>query len=191
MDTRTMASTLVLTSIMAMAPEGSSAGEPGDFVDAPVSAVVSDSGTGQKPFSNGASLVSSVPRISSRVSKPVRKKLESSFEVALRKIGESSQCRALFTDLGADGVELLSTTLYYPASLKLEKQICSEALGWTTVGAAPTFLCRRFSKLSDRRAASVLIHEALHHAGLDEWPHDPEGLPPSAIDDLVTEACNL
>jgi hypothetical protein len=86
---------------------------------------------------------------------------------------------------------MLSTTLYYPAALKLERDLCRRAEGYTTVGGAPTFLCRRFSKLPDRRAAMVLIHEALHHAGLDERPHDPEGPSSREINDMVSEACRL
>jgi hypothetical protein len=191
MDTRMIVSTLVLVAIMGFVPVGSNAGEPGVLVDSQLN--TPESGPG--PASNLALATkadtSRVPWISGRLSEPVRSKLESSFEVAMQRLDQSAQCRALFIDLGVNGAEMLSTTLYYPASLKLEKQLCADALGWTTVGAAPTFLCRRFSKLSNRRAASVLLHEALHHAGLDEWPHDPGGLPPSAIDDLVEQACGL
>jgi hypothetical protein len=101
------------------------------------------------------------------------------------------QCRALFAELGTDGVRMLSTTLYYRAELKMEKRVCDRAYGYTLVGGAPTWLCRQFSRLSDRRAAVVLLHEALHHSGMDEWPHDPDGPTPAAIDEMVEEACGF
>jgi len=131
------------------------------------------------------------PRINRRVPSRLRSTLESGFELAVRRLSNKPGCRDLFAQLGADGVEMLSTTLYYQASLKMEKQVCAGALAFTLVGGAPTWVCQRFAKLNDRRAAAVLLHEALHHAGMDEWPHDPNGLPPAAIDDLVEEACGL
>jgi hypothetical protein len=44
------------------------------------------------------------------------------------------------------------------------------------VGSPSTFVCRLFQRLGDERAAVVLIHEALHHAGLTEYPQDPEAM---------------
>ena len=131
------------------------------------------------------------PRISQSVPSRLRSKLESGFELALQKLAHEPKCRDMFTDLGADGVEMLSTTFYTQASLKMEKQVCSRAFGFTLVGGAPTWVCQQFARLNDRRAAAVLLHEALHHAGMDEWPHDPKGLAPSAIDDLVEKACGF
>jgi hypothetical protein len=131
------------------------------------------------------------PRINVRVPKSVRAKIESGFELAVDKIRNEPQCNALFAELGTDGIAMLSTTLYYKADLNMEKRVCHRAYGFTLVGGAPTWLCRQFSRLSDRRAAAVLLHEALHHAGLDEWPHDPDGLTPAAIDQMVEGACGF
>ena len=131
------------------------------------------------------------PRINRRMPSRLRSTLESGFELAAQKLLHEPECRDLFADLGVDGLEMLSTTLYYRASLKMEKQVCPRAFSFTLVGGAPTWVCQRFAGLNNRRAAAVLLHEALHHAGMDEWPHDPDGLSPAAIDDLVEEACGL
>jgi hypothetical protein len=73
----------------------------------------------------------------------------------------------------------------------MEMRVCPSALAYTLVGGAPTWLCRRFARLSDERAAAILLHEALHHAGMDEWPHDPQAAPASAINELVEDACQF
>jgi hypothetical protein len=131
------------------------------------------------------------PRVNRRVASRLRSKLESGFELAVQKLSHEPGCRDLFADLGADSLEMLSTTLYYQASLKLEKRVCPRAVGFTLVGGAPTWVCQRFAGLNDRRAARVLLHEALHHAGMDEWPHDPDGPTPAAIDELIEDACGF
>ena len=61
----------------------------------------------------------------------------------------------------------------------------------TSEGSAPTFVCRKFSRISKREGAMILIHEALHHAGMGEWPKDPKALTSQAINQLVEEACGL
>ena len=142
-------------------------------------------------LSSSAPAVAPAPRINRSMSSRLRSTLQSAFAVAVQKLSDEPKCRELFSDLGTDGVTMLSNTLYYPASLKMEQQVCPRAFGYTLVGGAPTWVCRWFGQLSDRRAAKVLLHEALHHAGLDERPHDPDGLPPAAIDELVADACGL
>jgi len=129
------------------------------------------------------------PRISRRVSDSVTRRLESAFDTAIGQLRKHPECQDLFSEIGSDGIEALSTTLYYPAELKLERDLCRRAEGYTIVGGAPTWLCRRFAKLSDCRAAMVLIHEALHHAGLDEWPLNPSAMSSGEINDMVSQAC--
>jgi hypothetical protein len=131
------------------------------------------------------------PRISRRVTSRLRSTIESGFQLAVQKLSTEPGCRDLFAELGADGREMLSTTLYYQADLKTEKQVCSRALAFTIVGGAPTWVCQRFARLNDRRAAAVLLHEALHHAGMGEWPNDPDGPTPAEIDELVADACGF
>ncbi len=132
-----------------------------------------------------------IPRINRRVAGPLCTKIEAGFQLALQRVHEVPACADLFTELGADGIEVLSKTLYYRAELKMEKRVCPHAYAYTLVGGAPTWLCRRFAWLSDERAAAVLLHEALHHAGTDEWPHDPHAAPGSAINELVRHACEF
>jgi len=147
--------------------------------------------TGSIGVGSGLEELSVAPRINRKVPPRLRSTLESGFELAVQKLSQEPMCRDLFEDFGVDGLNMLSTTLYYQADLKMEKQLCPRAVAFTVVGGAPTWVCEQFAKLNDRRAAKVLLHEALHHAGMDEWPHDPEGLTPSAIDDLVEQACGL
>ena len=52
-------------------------------------------------------------------------------------------------------------------------------------------LCPSFGDLSSKQAAVVLIHEALHHAGLTEQPADPLGMTPDQRNQLVEASCRL
>jgi len=160
------------------------AGELGASGSTSIGSTVGGTATAHKP-------VTPKPRISERINSRVANKLEIAFDLALERLEEHPECRSLFVELDSDGTEMLSTTLYYPAALKLERDLCCQAEGYTTVGGAPTWLCRRFSKLPDQRAAMVLIHEALHHAGLGERPLNPDGPSSHEINDMVTEACRL
>ena len=49
-------------------------------------------------------------------------------------------------------------------------------------------LCAQFGRIRVAEASQVLIHEALHNAGLSEQPHDPDGLTPDEIDEMVARA---
>jgi hypothetical protein len=69
--------------------------------------------------------------------------------------------------------------------------VCRRACAVTAVGKRPVKLCRHFAQLSDSHAAMIVIHEALHLAGLTEYPHDPDAMSGVAINRMVTEACDL
>jgi hypothetical protein len=43
--------------------------------------------------------------------------------------------------------------------------------------------------LDTDKAALVLLHEALHFAGLTEQPHDPRAMTSSEINDMVKDRC--
>jgi hypothetical protein len=47
------------------------------------------------------------------------------------------------------------------------------------------------SRLPVRETAARLLHELLHHAGMGERPHDPDGLFPEQITRRVKRACRL
>ena len=122
----------------------------------------------------------------------VRSKLGVAFEMAIRRVTEVPECRELFTDLGADAVEMLRTTLYFTIkSYRDESVKCRNAQAYTYVSEAPTFVCRNFSRLPDELAAIVLIHEALHHAGLTEAPQDPTAMTAFVISVMVAKNCDL
>lgn len=116
-------------------------------------------------------------------------KLREAFPVALERVQEIPQCGELFAELEADGIEMLTTTIYMPTHRMDEQTVCQNAAAFTWVGGAHTRLCRRFSSLPDERAAMTLIHEALHHAGLTEKPKDPEAMSAREIDNMVEDAC--
>jgi len=132
------------------------------------------------------------PWIHGDMREDVRTRLEAGFDIAVQKVQEVSECNALFEELGADALETLSTGLYFPiASHRKEKAVCRGAVAFTNVGAAPTFLCREFSRMTDERAAMYVVHEALHHAGLTEKPLDPGAMTSRAINRMVTDACKF
>ena len=116
-------------------------------------------------------------------------KLREAFAVAIERVQEIPQCGGLFAELEAGGLEMLTATIYMPTHPADEQTLCQTAAAFTWVGGAHTRLCRRFSSLSDERAAMTLIHEALHHAGLTEKPSDPEAMSAREIDGMVGAAC--
>lgn len=106
------------------------------------------------------------PWISNQLPRPVRQKIESATAIAMERIQRYPSCACLFADLGEDGVEVIQRTLYYPADLRMEQKMCWRAYAFTKVGVRPTWICRKMYLLSARNIALVLLHEALHHAGL-------------------------
>jgi hypothetical protein len=131
-------------------------------------------------------------RISGEMSQKNRDQLIVAFEVALERVQMMEECRDLFTNLGADPMATLSKVSFYPMGRREAlPNMCRGADAYTMVGGGPTWLCRDFWRLTDKRAAMVIIHEALHHAGLTEWPRDPDGMRSVAINRMVAERCGL
>jgi len=52
-------------------------------------------------------------------------------------------------------------------------------------------LCKRFDRVSNAMAVVVMLHEALHTAGLDEKSHAPDGMAPHEINFLVERSCGF
>jgi hypothetical protein len=123
----------------------------------------------------------------------VEKKLREAFDLAADRISRKPSCASLFARLNADGLEMLTRTLYLPASERSELKVCGRSTrAYTEVGESVTKVCRRFSALSDEMAAVILIHEALHFAGLDERPHDPDAeMTPAQINTMVERSCGF
>ena len=130
-----------------------------------------------------------LPKTAMFTSEKLMEKLRAAFNTALERMQEIPECGALFAELDADGVEMLTTTLYTPTHPFDEQSLCQSSVAFTWVGGVHTRLCRRFASLSEERAAMTLIHEALHHAGLTEKPMDPGGMSAREIDGMVNSAC--
>jgi hypothetical protein len=118
----------------------------------------------------------------------VKEKLCSGLRLAVDRVCTVHQCHELFTQLGADGIETLTTSLYYPANPRREAYVCEKGVAFTTLEATQIWLCRKFSRLSDEYAATILIHEALHRAGLGK--HHP-GMSSGDVNIQVKRACGL
>lgn len=142
------------------------------------------------------------PWIHKNMSDGVRAKLEAGFGLAIERVREIESCNDLFARLGQDGVEMLRTSLYFPVdSYRREIEVCgrnprttsltAQNLSYTQVGAAATWVCLHFSRVSEKTAAVALIHEALHHAGLTERPHDRMAMSSVEITEMVTKACGF
>jgi hypothetical protein len=132
------------------------------------------------------------PYIDPKIPDPVQEKLHAAVALAAARIEEVEECNDLFAKLGADGLEMLSTTLFFPArALNRRDGVCRRAATYTTVGGKSTFVCPEFSSLSDERAAMYVIHEALHHAGLSEKPLDRRAMTSLQINTMVSTKCRF
>ncbi len=131
-------------------------------------------------------------RISPEMSQKNRDQLIVAFDVAIERVQKVEECSDLFTNLGADPIATLSRVSFYPIGFREAlPDMCRGVDAYTMVGGGPTWLCRDFWRLTDKRAAMIIIHEALHHAGLTEWPKDPDGMRSVAINKMVAEHCGL
>ena len=142
------------------------------------------------------------PWIHPTMSPDVREKLAAGFDIAVERVREVPACAELFHRLGEDGVQMLRTGLYFPVDThRREVEVCGRNpsanarvgmnLAYTTVGGAPTWLCRHFSTVTDDYAAITVIHEALHHAGLSEKPIDRTAMSSTQITEMVMNACDF
>jgi hypothetical protein len=121
----------------------------------------------------------------------VKEKIQAAFEIAIERVREVPECAGLFTQLGADGEEMLKKALYFPAGPFRETTCCRRSLAATEVGGSTTWVCRRVASHCDGHVAVALLHEALHHAGLTEYPHDRQGLCSDAINAMVIRSCGF
>ncbi len=122
-----------------------------------------------------------------------RQVLESAMALAAEQLRKQAACRLLFAALEADGLECLASTFYTAPISNAEIRSCERrnASALTSVGGRRAVLCpASFGRLRRRQAAVVLLHEALHHAGLSEFPEP--GAPRSAeINRMVKVSCGL
>ncbi|MEJ2188686.1 MAG: hypothetical protein P8Y93_04575 [Acidobacteriota bacterium] len=142
------------------------------------------------------------PWIHHKMDPKVRAKLEDAFALALERVRTRRSCAVLFARLGADGTEILKTGLYLPVPDYFQEFVAcgrdpaansrvGSTLAYAKVGGSPTWICRHFSLISTETAAVVIIHEALHHSGLDERPHERMAMSSMEISEMVRNACDL
>jgi len=132
------------------------------------------------------------PLLHPLLSERVVSRLGSAISVAQEHLRDHPSCQALFASLGADGVAKLNSTAYYPAGVKEERKYCrGNRVALARVGSPAVRLCRSFARLSDQRAAIILIHEALHFAGQTEYPSDSRAPDGTSITKMVMESCRL
>ncbi len=129
------------------------------------------------------------PNVKGDLASSVERRLEEAFAIARHRLREQPSCRRLFEPFGKDGTAALAVTRYVPATLVQEKRHCRHASALTAVRSPITRLCRSFARLPNEIAAQVLIHEALHYAGMPESPMDPTALDSATINALVARSC--
>jgi len=135
------------------------------------------------------------PWIHPRMKNDLRARVEVAFEIAAQRVRGGEACAGLFTELGVDAMETLGSALYWPVmSYRDVTELCGRRnLAFTVVGSTMTFVCPDFERVTDLRAAQIIIHEALHNAGLKEKPqYAGIGVKsPAAIDSMVAKACRF
>lgn len=187
MGTKRFSIVLCAVAILSISP-----GWSGENIDLARASVDSAAVSNATPA--GSSILESAvvePWIHPTMPQSVREKIDTAFRIAIDQVSTIPECAELFQALGADPFETLRTGLYFPANVARETSACGRSFAQTNVGAAPTWICRRITSYSDEQAAMVVIHEALHHAGLPERPHDKKAMTSGQINDMVREACGL
>lgn len=131
------------------------------------------------------------PRIASDIPSRERRTLVRAYTRAVERVRAHQGCQQLFGKFSVDGAELLART-YYLRARPNDQGICaSGAVAFTRVHDPRCWICGRFGSLSVDAGAMILIHEALHLAGMPEDPAGEEALSPSGINNLVRHACLL
>ncbi len=139
-------------------------------------------------------MTSDQPAIAGGASAGLRWRLGVAHGLALDRLRRLPACRALFSELGSDGVEVVGGTVYHVATTDRELRTCSErsAAAFTTVGGGQVWLCpTRFTGMLRFEAAALILHEALHDAGMTEAPSTPDAPTSRQIATRVATACGL
>jgi hypothetical protein len=118
--------------------------------------------------------------------------LRLAYKGAIKRLAKDESCRALFDNLNLNGLQALGQSRYQPVRSAAERAYCARGVhAYTVVGRDQIVICRHFHTLDQRTKEGVLIHEALHTAGMSEAPHDPHGETPEEITEIVERACSL
>jgi hypothetical protein len=113
--------------------------------------------------------------------------------IALERIDRELECRDLFAARGADGARLLLDADYRVAQPGEAGGLCEEgATAFTGMTTRRTAICGdAFLKQTPHVRATILLHEALHAAGMGQHPHHPDGMTPRQIDAMLGKSCGL
>jgi len=142
------------------------------------------------PSSTG--VVEIEPLIHSRMNDGLRNSVETAFEIAAQRAKEVGSCAELFSEFEVGAVETLGSAFYVPVlSYRDVKEFCDRNLAFTVVGSRVTYICPDFEGLSDQDAAKVIIHEALHTAGLEESPQYRRAKTSWEINSMVAKNCQF
>jgi hypothetical protein len=134
------------------------------------------------------------PRILGAPDARLRVKLGVAFRIAGQRPRDVPECAQLFTGLNADGVALLGSTLYQSVADTGGERVCGrglDAAAFTMVRSPRTIVCPAFDRLTVEDAAVVVLHEALHFAGLPESPPTPGAMKSNEINDRIADRCGL
>ena len=114
------------------------------------------------------------------------------FRLAFERVRELPECAALFNGLELNGPTSLALTTYTAPQEAAERAVCERgAIAVTRAGQLRIRICPSLLNLAKEGVAAILIPEALHAAGLGEWPVDPDGPTSGDITRAVLEACAL
>jgi hypothetical protein len=146
---------------------------------------------GRPPTSGGGSTTTWTLPTCGHMPPTMHVKLNASFRLAVRSVREVPACRALFQSLGTSGEERLSRTVYERADLwGIDVCVRRHATALTRVGISTTWVCPAFDQLVSVDGALTLIHEALHFAGLPEYPGTPGAPTAAQIQQMVRTRCD-
>ena len=118
--------------------------------------------------------------------------LKMAYRGAIKRLKKDEACRALFDDLILDGLQALGRSRYQSPGSATERAYCARGVAaYTAVGRSRVVVCEHFRTLHRRTKSAILIHEALHTAGMSEAPVDPAGKTTEEITEMVEDACSL
>lgn len=112
--------------------------------------------------------------------------------VGNNRLSTVASCEKMFDDLGANGSNIIAATTYRDGGGSSKCTSRPGAAAVTDIGGYTVFLCgSSFTRLSSNGAATIVIHEALHSAGMSENPPDPNAKTSAEISAMVQANCSL
>jgi hypothetical protein len=140
-----------------------------------------DDGSGGSPDASGMPLTPTELQL-----------LNQAKSTASNRLSTVTSCEQMFDALGANGAGVISATTYRDGASSSKCTSRPGAAAVTDVGGYTVFLCgTSFTRLSSNGAATIVIHEALHSAGMSENPPDPSAKTSAEISAMVQANCSL